>query len=98
MALNIRALFGVGTSATTTTVSVNPSSATLLLASDINRKGFIVYNETGTLYVKFGLLASSSNYSRRLLANEFLEISNYTGTVTAIKASGTTNVQVTSIV
>jgi hypothetical protein len=86
----------VPTIATVTNVSVGTSSTTLS-ASNAAKTRVHVYNETGTLYVKFGTTASSSSYSVRLTANTAFEIVGYAGLVTAIKASGTTAVLVTEV-
>lgn len=85
--------------ATVTSVSVTAASTTLS-ASTPARKGIIIFNETGTLFVKFGTAASSTSYTYRLTANTVLELTDgciYTGLITAIKASGTSNVLVTEL-
>lgn len=98
MALNIRALFGIGTSATTQAFTVNNSTATTLLNADQNRKAFVIFNASGTLYVKLGTSPSSSSFTYQVSAGNTLEVANYIGIVTAIKASGSTVVHVTSII
>jgi hypothetical protein len=88
------------TAAVTPTVSrVSVSTAaTTLLAADSNRKRVILFNEAGTLYVKIGTGASSTDYSYRLTANTYLEIGfAQSAAITAIKASGTSDVQVTAL-
>lgn len=82
---------------TVTRVAVSATVATLLTASG-SRQRFVIHNETGTLYVKFGSAATDTDYTYRLTANQVLEI-NYgmNATVTAIKASGASQVQVTSL-
>lgn len=100
MTVNLRGLFGkFSTDASTVlTLSVGPGSPTLVAASNPNRLAVVIYNTTGTLYVKRGLLASTTNYSHRLTANTELTIgSEYTGPVTVIKQTGTTDVNVTII-
>lgn len=82
--------------ATVSNVSVGTSAVTLS-ASNAGKTKLIIYNETGTLYVKLGTGASSSSYSYRLTANSSLEFTGYTGVVTGIKASGTTSVLVTEV-
>lgn len=82
--------------ATVTNVSVGTSVVTIS-ASNAGKQKIVVYNETGTLYVKLGLGASSSSYSTRLTANSSWEYTGYAGIVTAIKASGTTPVLVTEV-
>ncbi len=85
----------IGTS-TVTLVSVSPSGATLA-ANNSTRIKLIVFNETGTLYLKLGTGSSSSSYTYRMTANETREITGYSGPVSASKASGTTNVLVTEL-
>jgi hypothetical protein len=83
------------------TATVTPNAvgvvAVNVLASRAARTKFVVYNETGTLFVKLGSGASSTDYSMRLTANTSWEFSGYSGIVSAIKQSGTTNVQVSDI-
>jgi type 1 fimbria pilin len=81
--------------ASVTNASVGSGVAVTLAASNASRLKLIVHNETGTLYVKLGTGASSTSYSYRLTANDRIEVEQYTGDVTAIKASGTTAVLVT---
>ena len=82
--------------ATVTSVSVSPTVATLA-ASNPSRVKLIVHNEGGTLFVKLGSAATASSYSYRLIANSTLEITAYTGAVTAIKQTGTSNALVTEL-
>lgn len=84
-------------SATVTAVSVNPSSAVTLAASNANRVKLIVHNEAGVLFVKLGTAASTSLYSYRMTAGATLELTQYTGEVTAIKSSGTSSALVTEL-
>lgn len=84
------------TLATVTNVSVGTSVLTLS-ASNAAKTRVLVYNETGTLFVKLGAAASATSYSYRLTANTSLEIVGYAGLVTAVKLSGTTPVLVTEI-
>ena len=83
--------------ATVTNTSVGSGAAVTLAASNAARVKLIVVNEAGTLFVKLGTVASSTSYSYRLVAGTNLEITSYTGTVTAIKASGTSAVLVTEL-
>lgn len=88
---------GASTStATVTSVSVGTSVVTLS-ASNAGKTKVILYNETGTLFVKYGSAASSSSYTTRLTANTSYEVDGYHGIITAIKASGTTPVLVTEL-
>lgn len=79
-----------------TAVSVSPTVATLS-ASTPSRVKLIIHNEMGTLFVKLGSDASSSSYSYRLTSNTTLEITQYTGIVTATKLSGTSPALVTEL-
>jgi hypothetical protein len=83
--------------ATVVSVAVNPSSSVTLMAANAARIKVIIHNETGTLYVKLGTAASVSSYSYRLTANTTLEVLNYTGDITAIKQTGTSNALVTEL-
>lgn len=98
MALNLRALFGAGATASTVSVNVSNSAASVLLVANLNRKGFIIVNTSGTLYVRLDGLATSTLFSKQMGAGETWEVANYTGSVTARKASGTTAVLVTEII
>lgn len=82
-------------SATVTANSVGSVTAVTLLASRAARVNAVIFNEAGTLFVKAGSAATTADYTWRLTANTELDIQYYTGIVTAIKQSGTTNVQVT---
>jgi hypothetical protein len=83
---------------TVASVSVG-TSVTTLLAANSSRQRAIIHNESGTLFVKLGTGASSSDYTYRIVAQTTLEIPfAQSAAITAIKASGTSNVQVTSLV
>ncbi len=82
--------------ASVTRVTVSTTVATLK-AANAARLQLIVHNESGTLFVKLGSAATSTDYSFRLTANTLLTIDEYTGIVTAIKASGTSEAQVTEL-
>lgn len=83
---------------TVSRVSVNPTTAVTLAAANSNRQKVLIHNETGTLYVKLGSTASATDYTYRLTANTSLEINfAQTADITARKASGTSDVQVTEL-
>lgn len=88
--------FGGSAVATVTRVAVSTTVATLS-ASNAAKTKVIVHNETGTLYVKLGTAATSTDYSYRLTAQTTLEIEGYTGIVTGIKQTGATDAQVTEV-
>jgi hypothetical protein len=83
--------------ATVAAVSVTAASAATLASSNVSRVKLIVVNETGTLFVKLGTSASLALYSYKLTQGATLEIEQYSGVVTAIKQSGTSNVLVTEL-
>lgn len=82
--------------ATVARITVSTTVATLQ-ASNPNRKRLVVFNESGTLFVKLGSTATATDYSYRLTANTGLDVGSYTGVVTGIKASGSSAAQVTEI-
>lgn len=84
------------TLATVTNISVG-TSPTTLSASNSSKTKVIIYNETGTLFVKLGTGASSTSYSIRLTANSSWEFTGYAGVVSGTKATGTTAVLVTEV-
>jgi hypothetical protein len=99
MAVNLRGLFAKFSSdlATVTTLSVG-TVPVVASASNPNRLSVTIYNVTGTLYVKKGVGVSVSNFTHRLTANTELTVgSEYTGPITIVKQSGTTDVNVTVV-
>lgn len=85
-------------SATITRVATSAVSATLL-AANVNRKKAIIMTETGaTQYVAFGSAASATNYTYMLGSTTVLEVTNWTGSITLARSTGTGNVQVTELV
>lgn len=86
---------GTGLS-TVTLVSVSPVIS-ILSASNAAKTRVIIYNETGTLFVKYGTGASATSYTTRLTANTVHEVEGYTGIITGVKVSGTTNALVTEL-
>lgn len=84
---------------TVTRVSVGAGAPVTLAAADSTRKRCLIHNESGTLFVKLGTAASSTDYTYRLVANSFLDVDFIqTAAITAIKGTGTSDVQVTSVV
>lgn len=83
-----------------TTVGAFTSTTSAMLASyDATRKLLTIFNEgAGNLHVLYGSgTASTTNYSVRLAAGDYLEIEKYTGDVKAIFATAGT-ARVTEIV
>ena len=84
---------------TVSRVTVGAAVAVTLAAADNTRKRALVFNEAGVLFVKLGTGASSTDYTVRMTANSLMEFDFIqTDPITAIKASGTTDVQVTLVV
>lgn len=84
---------------TTTSVAGSASNGTLL-ASNSNRLGATIYNDsTAVLYVKLGATASSTSYTVQLAANGgYYEVpANYTGIIDGIWASATGNARITEL-
>lgn len=85
--------------ATVSRVVVGTTVVTLLVANP-SRKRAIIFNESGTLRVKFGANASLTDYTYEIIAsagNNFYNVDNYTGIITGIKVSGASSVQVTEL-
>ena len=74
--------------ASITSVS-DTATSTTVLASNPDRKGFSIYNDsTAIMYVKMGATASSSDYSFQIKPQGFYETwGGYTGVIDAIWAS-----------
>lgn len=70
-------------SSTVKTVSVSSATVTLL-AARAGRLKVSVFNEKETLYIKAGTNASLTDYSWRVPAATSLDITAYTGALTAI--------------
>ena len=79
-------LLVTGTSAFTNVAS--SASTGTLLASNANRLGAIIYNDsTANLFVKFGATASSTSFTFKMAAGDTLFIDNgylYTGIIDGI--------------
>lgn len=73
--------------ATSNVASVNDTNvSTTLLASNANRLGATIYNDsTEVLYVKFGATASNTSYTVKMIADSYYEIPfGYTGIIDGI--------------
>lgn len=87
------------TTGTVTSVAGSTSNTTVL-ASNANRLGATLYNNTNkNMYVKMGTSASTSSFSTLLMKGDFWEVtSDYTGKIDAVWDSGVTgNVLVTEL-
>jgi hypothetical protein len=73
----------------TVTTVADTASSTTLLASNANRLGATIANDSSAvLYVKFGTTASATDYTARLVRYAYLEVPfNYTGRIDGIWAT-----------
>lgn len=88
-----------GATATLANVGGSATSVTLI-ASNTDRRGFVIHNDsTAILYVKFGSAASSTSYTYKLQADALLESPAwcYTGIITGIWASATGDARTTEL-
>lgn len=90
------------TSSTSTLTNVASSASSVsILASNANRKGMILFNDsTATLYLKFGTTASATSYTVQIASNGYFEMPNptvYTGALDGIWSSANGNARVTEL-
>lgn len=98
---------GTGTFATKEVRSATPAqsspsvtnSNTVILASNANRLGATIYNESGAIaLVKLGATASITSYSVSVAIGGYYEVPfGYTGAIDGITASGTAVLRVTEL-
>lgn len=76
-------------STATTSQVADTASSTTLLASNSDRLGATIENDSSaTLYVKFGTTASTTDYTVKLVQNAYYEVPfNYTGRIDGIWAT-----------
>lgn len=88
----------IGQTATSTNVSGSATSVTLL-ASNTNRLGATIFNDsTSILYLKLGATASTTSFTAKLYEDGYFEVpANYTGIIDGIWASATGAARVTEI-
>ena len=86
------------TASSVTAVSVSTTSVAIL-AANTGRQGVIIANDGGTdLLVKFGATASATSYTLKLSTGAYVVLDRgYTGTIDAIRSTGTGNVMVTEM-
>ena len=94
------ALFVAAKASTPTTASVSASaSVQTLLASNSNRYGATVYNDSSaTLYLKLGSGASTSSFTLLMAANSYYEVPfHYSGIITGLWSSATGAARITEL-
>jgi hypothetical protein len=86
------------TAPTTSNVSGSATNVTLL-ASNADRKGATVFNDsTAILYLKLGATASTTSFTVKLFENSYYEVPfDYTGIIDGIWASATGSARVTEL-
>lgn len=80
-----------------TTPSVS-SVSSIALATNSNRKGATIFNDSATIvYLKFGATASTTSFSVRIGANDYYELPQpvYTGAIHMIRGTGSAVIQIT---
>jgi hypothetical protein len=78
-------------------IAVTNTGAVTLSLSNAAKTQVIIYNEGGTLFVKFGASASLTDNTYIMPPNSTIEINGYYGLITARKASGSTFADVTEV-
>lgn len=97
----VTAITSSGATATIAQVTVTNAASIVLLAANVNRKKAIVYLPTvGTkLYIGFSATTSITNFTYIFTANNStLEVTNYTGVISAIATGASDVVNITEIV
>jgi len=99
--LRVTAITNKASTATVTLVAVTASTATSLLASNTNRLGASLYNNTNkTVYVLLGAgTASATNFTLSLLTNSYWEVPvDFSGAISEFAPSGASgNINVTEL-
>jgi hypothetical protein len=84
---------------TTTTVAASASNVTLL-ASNANRLGATIFNDSvaANLFVKLGATASATSFAARITPNGYYEVPyNYTGIIDGIWSAASGNARITEL-
>lgn len=94
----LSALFPAAPTATLSNVSGSASNVTIL-AANANRKRVVIHNDsTATLYLKFGVTASATSFTHKLIGGAVYESPSmpvYTGIIDGIWSSATGAARVT---
>lgn len=85
--------------ATITTVNATNASGVLLAANAARREVYIEHEGSGTVYIAFAATATTAAYTLRLQGNSGtrLTLNGYTGVISVIRASGSSNLRVTEV-
>lgn len=98
---NLKVANNIPSSATSTLSNVASSASSVsLLASNANRKGFMIYNDsTKKVYVKFGATASATSFTVIIQPDGFYEHGDtiYTGAIDAIWSAANGFARVTEL-
>jgi hypothetical protein len=83
--------------ATVSRIAVTNTGAVTLSLSNAAKTQVVIYNESGTLFVKYGTGASLTDNTYVLPPNSTVEVNGYYGLITARKASGNSFVDITEV-
>ncbi len=88
-----------GPSISTRTSPTVTNVVTTVLASNPARRGATFFHDgTGNCFLALGLACTPTDFTWRMVANDYFELPfGYTGTVTAIRASGSNVLRVTEL-
>lgn len=78
-------------------IAVTNTGAVTLSLSNVAKTQIVIYNESGTLFVKFGTNASLTDNTYVMPPNSTVEVNGYYGLITARKASGNSFVDITEV-
>jgi hypothetical protein len=89
----------IGFSSSIVTPITASTAVGTLLATNPNRKGAAIHNDSSSiLYLKLGTGAAANSYTRKMFADEYMEIPfSYTGIITGVWATATGTAYVTEI-
>lgn len=77
-----------GTEAEVTTLTTSQTDQVIKAANQSRKELIIVNDNTATLYIKYGGVASAADYTIMLLGDESAVIDSYTGVIHGISGSG----------
>lgn len=87
-----------GATAAVTAVVANAASVTLLASAPTRTRAKIYNDSDKTLFVKYGVTASSSSYTKKLLPQQDMDVDDYTGRIDGIwQAAPTGNAVITEV-
>lgn len=88
-------------SAAVHTVVTLTNASQVVLVENLDRRRVILHNDSGAaIFVRFGATCTTSAFSFRITPNDsyFGPMGDYTGPISAVRASGTSPLQVSEVV